>query len=184
MGLAPERIEGLHLGSLIHDIGKIYIPAEILNRPGRLTEAEFALIKAPPQVGFDIVGTVALPWPVATMIRQHHERLDGSGYPDGLKGEAIIPEARIMAVADVVEAITSHRPDRPGDGLDVALREIRLHRGTLYDRNVVDACARLFEDKGFTLDSLPAPAWPTAAPAAASASGIWTILGSVRMIPV
>ena len=156
MGLAPERIEGLRLGALIHDIGKIYIPAEILNRPGRLSSAEFEIIKTHPEVGYDIVKDVTFPWPVAEMILQHHERLDGSGYPRGLKGEEIVPEARIMAVADVVEAITSHRPYRPGHGIDRALEEIRTRRGTVYDPDVVDACLQLFEDKGLTLDALDA----------------------------
>ncbi len=150
LGLAPERIEGLRLGALIHDIGKIYIPAEILNRPGRLTKTEFDLIKSHPEVGYDIVKDVKFPWPVAPMILQHHERLDGSGYPNALKGEAIILEARILAVADVVEAMSSHRPYRPVVGVEKALAEIEAHRGTLFDPAVVDACTRLFREKGFT----------------------------------
>jgi PAS domain S-box-containing protein/putative nucleotidyltransferase with HDIG domain len=149
MHLDAEQVEGIRLGALIHDVGKIYVPSEILNRPGRLTAAEFALIKTHSEVGFEIVQRVEFPWPVAQMIRQHHERLDGSGYPDGLRGDAIILEARVLAVADVVEAMTSHRPYRPGLGIDAALEEISLHRGTRYDPNVVDSCLKVFRDHGF-----------------------------------
>jgi putative nucleotidyltransferase with HDIG domain len=152
LGLDAGRIEGLRLGALIHDIGKIYVPAEILNRPGMLTEAEFTIIKSHPQVGYDIVKDVHFPWPLAQMILQHHERLDGSGYPNGLKGEAILLEARILAVADVVEAMAAHRPYRAARGPETALDEIRTNRGLLYDPVVVDACLRLFEKKGY--------AWP------------------------
>lgn len=147
--LDAERVEGIRLGALIHDVGKIYVPSEILNRPGRLTAAEFALIKTHSDVGFEIVQRVEFPWPVAQMIRQHHERLDGSGYPDGLAGDAIILEARVLAVADVVEAMTSHRPYRPGLGIDAALEEISLHRGTRYDPKVVDICLQVFRDRDF-----------------------------------
>lgn len=153
MDLSPERVEGIRLGALIHDVGKIYVPSEILNRPGRLSDAEFALIKTHSEVGFEIVRDVEFPWPVAQMIRQHHERLDGSGYPDGLKGEEIILEARVLAVADVVEAMTSHRPYRPGLGIDAALEEIRCHRSTLYDPTVVDVCLRVFSENGFAFDA-------------------------------
>lgn len=152
LGLDAERIEGLKLGGMIHDIGKIYIPAEILNRPGRLTEPEFEMIKSHPAVGYDIIKDVVFPWPVADMVLQHHERLDGTGYPKGLKGDAIILEARILAVADVVEAITSHRPYRPAVGLDEAFSEIEEKRGSRYDPDVVDACLRLFREKGYALN--------------------------------
>jgi len=152
LGLDKERVEGVRLGALIHDIGKIYVPAEILNRPGKLSAAEFEIIKSHPQVGYDIVKDVTFPWPVADMILQHHERLDGSGYPNGLKGEQIILEARILAVADVVEAITAHRPYRPGRGLEVALAEIVQQRDRHYDPAVVDACLRLFREKGFAFE--------------------------------
>jgi PAS domain S-box-containing protein/putative nucleotidyltransferase with HDIG domain len=145
-----DRIEGIRLGALIHDIGKIYIPSEILNRPGRLSEPEFELIKTHPAVGYDIVKDVHFPWPVADMILQHHERLDGSGYPSGLRGDEILPEAKIMAVADVVEAITSHRPYRPGLGLERARKEIRAHRGSLYWREAVDACLRVLDRHEFS----------------------------------
>ncbi|TAJ55667.1 MAG: PAS domain S-box protein [Nevskiaceae bacterium] len=149
LGLDPDRLDGLRLGATIHDIGKIYVPAEILNRPGRLTTAEFELIKTHPQVGYDIVKDVSFPWPLAQMILQHHERLDGSGYPRGLKGEDIIIEARVLAVADVVEAMSSHRPYRPAQPPDSALREISEQRGRLYDPAVVDVCLRLFAERKF-----------------------------------
>jgi PAS domain S-box-containing protein/putative nucleotidyltransferase with HDIG domain len=151
LGLNESRIEGLWLGAMIHDIGKIYVPAEILNRPGRLTEHEFGMIKTHAEVGYDIIKDVKFPWPVADMVRQHHERLDGSGYPQGLKGEEIILEARILAVADAVEAITAHRPYRPGLGIDMALAEIEAKRESVYDASVVDACLLLFREKGYKL---------------------------------
>lgn len=153
MGLDADHIEGMKLGAMIHDIGKIYVPAEILNRPGRLSVHEFGMIKTHPEVGYDIIKDVKFPWPVALMVLQHHERMDGSGYPKGLKGEEIILEARILAVADVMEAITAHRPYRPALGFDVALAEIEAKRGQLYDPNVVDACLRLFREKGYTLEN-------------------------------
>ena len=147
-----DRLEGLRLGAMIHDIGKIYVPAEILNRPGRLSKPEFEIIKSHPAVGYDIIKDVRFPWPVADMVLQHHERMDGSGYPEGLHGDQIILEARILAVADVVEAITAHRPYRPAVGLDKALGEIETNRGTLYDPAVVDACLRLIRDKSFAFE--------------------------------
>lgn len=149
LGWAPDRIDGLRLGATIHDIGKIYIPAEILNRPGRLTDSEFGLIKSHPQVGYEILENTSFPWPIKEMVVQHHERLDGTGYPSGLKGDEIIEEAKIIAVADVVDAITSHRPYRPGKGVDVALAEIERGRGTAYDPAVVDICLRMIRDDGF-----------------------------------
>ena len=148
MGLAEDRIEGLRMGANIHDIGKIYVPSEILNRPGKLSHPEFALIKAHPEIGHDIVKGVDFPWPVARMILEHHERIDGSGYPAGLRGEEILLEARIIAVADVVESMTSHRPYRPALGLDLALAEITMKRGTGFDAQVVDACLRVVERAG------------------------------------
>ncbi len=152
MGWPPDRIEGLRLGATIHDIGKIYVPAEILSRPGALTESEFKIIKTHPAVGYDIVKDVEFPWPVAEMILQHHERLDGSGYPAGLKGDEIIPEARILSVADVVEAIVSHRPYRPALGVEAGLSEILKHRGTLFEPDVVDACVRVVREHNFSFD--------------------------------
>jgi PAS domain S-box-containing protein len=151
LGLAEERITGLRLGATIHDIGKIYVPAEILTRPGQLTPMEFEFIKSHPQVGYDIMKDVKLPWPVAEMILQHHERMDGSGYPQGLKCDAILLEARILTVSDVTEAMMSHRPYRPALGLEAALAEITRFRGIYYDPAVVDACLHLFRDKGFSL---------------------------------
>jgi PAS domain S-box-containing protein/putative nucleotidyltransferase with HDIG domain len=152
LGWTDDRIEGLLLGATIHDIGKIYIPAEILNRPGKLNEHEVGLIQTHTEVGYEIIANVQFPWPVADMIRQHHERLDGSGYPRGLKGEEIIEEARIIAVADVVEAITSHRPYRPALGIDVGIEEIRKGRGTVYDPAVVDACIAIIGGGEFDWD--------------------------------
>ncbi len=147
--LPEERIDGLYMASLIHDIGKIEIPAEILARPGELTAAQNALVKTHSQAGYDIMKNVDMPWPVAATILQHHERLDGSGYPKGAKGDEICLEARIVGVADVVEAMMSHRPYRPALGLDAALTEITSGRGTRYDAAVVDACVALIRDDKF-----------------------------------
>ncbi|MFA5914400.1 MAG: HD domain-containing phosphohydrolase [Burkholderiales bacterium] len=149
LGLNPERIEGLHFAATIHDIGKIYVPAEILSRPGKLPATELELVKTHAQVGFEIVKDVEFPWHVADMIRQHHERLDGSGYPQGLKGDQILLEARILAVADVVEAMSSHRPYRPGLGIDAALAQIRQDAGSKLDLRVVEVCERLFREQDF-----------------------------------
>ena len=151
MGLAERIVEGLRFGAMIHDLGKIKIPAEILVKPTRLTPIEYELIKGHALAGYDILKGISFPWPVAQMVRQHHERMDGSGYPDGLKGGAIIPEARILAVADTVEAMSSHRPYRPGLGMEKALAEIERGRGAQYDARAVDACLRLFREKGYTL---------------------------------
>jgi len=151
LGLSEDRITGLRLGATIHDIGKIYVPAEILTRPGLLSKIEFDFIKTHPQVGYEIMKDVKLPWPVAEMILQHHELLDGSGYPQGLKGDAILLEARILTVSDVTEAMMSHRPYRAALGLEVALEEISKYCGVRYDPAVVDACLHLFRDKGFSL---------------------------------
>jgi putative two-component system response regulator len=152
LGLGGDQLEGLRLGALIHDIGKINIPAEILNRPGRLDVIEMALVRPHPQAGYDIVAGIDLPWPVANMVVQHHERLDGSGYPGGLQADAICPEAKVLAVADVVEAMASHRPYRPALGIDLALDEIRDGSGTRYDPRVVDACVHLFESGRYLLE--------------------------------
>lgn len=150
LGWPEDRIEGLRLGATIHDIGKISVPAEILSRPGKLAPLEFEIIKSHPQVGYDIVKDVKFPWPVRDMILQHHERLDGSGYPQRLKGDEIIFEARILAIADVVEAMSSHRPYRPGLGLDRALEELAGNRGRCYDPSVADACIDLYRNKEFS----------------------------------
>lgn len=151
MGLSEHVQEGLHFGALIHDLGKVQIPAEILSKPTKLTKLEFELIKVHPQAGYDIIKGIEFPWPVAAMVHQHHERLDGSGYPQGLKGDAIALEARILAVADVVEAMASHRPYRPGLGIEAALKEIEAKRGLWFDPAAVDACLRLFREKRFSL---------------------------------
>lgn len=151
IGLSRSRVNGVRVAGTLHDLGKIYVPAEILNRPGRLTEAEFNLIKAHPKVGYEILKEIEFEWPVADIVLQHHERMSGTGYPRGLAGEQILMEARIIAVADVVETIHSHRPYRPAVGIERALEEIEKHRGTLYDRDAVDACLQLFREKGFTL---------------------------------
>lgn len=149
LGFDADRLESLQIAGLMHDIGKIAIPAEILSKPTRLTDTEMALIRAHPQMAYDILKNVEFPRAVATFVLQHHERLDGSGYPKGLTGEQIHLEARIIAVADVVEAISSHRPYRPALGLDVAFEEIESRSGTAYDADVVTACLRLFSEGGF-----------------------------------
>lgn len=153
MGLPEPQLEGVHFGALIHDLGKVQIPAEILSKPARLSKLEYELIKTHPQAGCEIVKGIEFPWPVAEMVHQHHERLDGTGYPQGLKGDAIALEARILAVADVVEAMASHRPYRPGLGIEAGLQEIERKRGTSFDPGVVDTCLRLFREKGYRLDS-------------------------------
>jgi HD-GYP domain-containing protein (c-di-GMP phosphodiesterase class II) len=152
LGLAEERIQGLELAAGIHDLGKIHIPAELLSKPGKLSAIEFELIKVHPQVGYDIIKDIQFPWPIAQMILQHHERLDGSGYPNGLRGEQLLLESKILAVADVVEAMSSYRPYRPGLGIDAALAEIGKHRGVLYDEAAVDACVRLFQEQQFSFE--------------------------------
>lgn len=149
MGLDDAQVVGVQRGAEIHDIGKVSIPAEILNRPKRLDDFEFALIKAHPKIGYDIVKDIDFPWPIATMILQHHERLDGSGYPNHLKGDEILLEAKILAVADVVEAMMNHRPYRPAQGLDAAIEEISQNSGRLYDPDVVAASVRLLRRAGF-----------------------------------
>ncbi|MEW6616194.1 MAG: HD domain-containing phosphohydrolase [Thermodesulfobacteriota bacterium] len=150
--LSEDQVRGISLAGIVHDIGKISVPAEILSKPGRLSEIEFSLIKVHPQVGYDILKDIQFPWPIAQTILQHHERMDGSGYPAGLCKEAILLEARILAVADVVEAMASHRPYRAAIGLDGALEEISMNSGILYDADVVGACIRLFKEKGFKFE--------------------------------
>ena len=152
MGLPEERIEGIRMAGLIHDLGKINVPAEILSKPGTLTELEYGLIQMHPQIGHDVLKTIDFPWPVAQTVLQHHERMNGSGYPQGLSGEDVLLEARILGVADVVEAMASHRPYRPPRGIDKALQEISQNRGILYDPEVVDICLKLFIEKGFTFE--------------------------------
>lgn len=151
MALEPRLIEGIKFGGMIHDIGKIGVPAEILSKPGRLTPIEMQLIRQHPETGRQIVADIDFPWPMAKMIEQHHERMDGSGYPAGLKGDEILLEARILAVADVVEAMSAHRPYRAGLGMDVALAEIERGSGQLYDAAVVAACVKLVRENGMRL---------------------------------
>jgi len=152
MNLPKEQVEGLHMAGLIHDIGKMDVPTEFLIKPGLLSEIEYEAIKVHPQSGYDIVRQIAFPWPVAQIILQHHERMDGSGYPQGLAGVEILLEARILAVADVVEAMASHRPYRDAHGLELAMEEISRNRGSLYDPEVVDACLRVFKEQRFTFE--------------------------------
>jgi putative two-component system response regulator len=152
MGLPHEQIDGIRMAGSINDIGKLSIPAEILSKPTKLTEIEFALIKEHAQRGYEMLKNVESPWPLAEAVYQHHERLDGSGYPRHLEGEAMLVEAHILAVADVVESMASHRPYRPSLGLDTALAEIRKHRGVLYDVQTVDACLKVFCENGYQLE--------------------------------
>jgi PAS domain S-box-containing protein len=154
MGLPRDKIDAIRMAGSIHDIGKISIPAEILSKPTKLSEIEFSLIKEHARKGFVILKDVESPWPLAEIVYQHHERMDGSGYPRNLKGDEICIEARILSVADVVEAMASHRPYRPGLGIDAALSEIEKNRGTFYDKTVADACLRLFREKGFKLGEI------------------------------
>ena len=149
IGMTEDQIEGIRVSAFLHDIGKIAIPAEILSKPSKLSDNEFGIIRTHPLASFDILKMIEFPWPVAQTILQHHERLNGSGYPSGLKGDEIMLEARILAVADVIEAMACHRPYRPALGIDKALEEISRHKDVLYDAKVVDACLRLFEDRKF-----------------------------------
>ena len=149
LGMPEFQVEGLRVAGDIHDIGKIYVPAEILSKPGQITAIEYGIIKTHPQVGYDILKTIKFPWPVAQIVLQHHERLDGSGYPLGLVGDFILKEARILTVADIVEAMSSHRPYRPAQGIEKALAEVVQNRGRFYDAEAVDACVKLFQESRF-----------------------------------
>jgi len=160
IGLSPESIEGIRMASSIHDIGKMSIPAEILTKPVKLTGVELSLIKEHSRKGYEMLKDVESPWPLAQIVYQHHERIDGSGYPRHLKGEEILIEARILAVSDVVESMASHRPYRPALGIDAALDEIEKNRGIYYDNAVTDACLRLFREKGFQLEGTSSPGSP------------------------
>ena len=151
MGFPHDKIEGIQMAGFIHDIGKLSIPAEILSKPTKLTDIEFSLIKEHSQSGYELLKNIESPWPLAEIVFQHHERMNGSGYPRNLKGDEIIIEARIMAVADVVEAMASHRPYRPSLGIEAALEEIEKNKGILYDAAVADACLKLFREKGYKL---------------------------------
>ena len=152
MGLDEERLHTIHIAATIHDVGKIYVPSDLLSKPGKLSEIEFEIIKTHVENSYNILKGIEFPWPIARIALQHHERLDGSGYPNNLKGGDIIPEARIIAVADVVEAMMTHRPYRPARGIDAALDEITSRKGICYDPAAVDACTRLFREKGFVLE--------------------------------
>jgi HD-GYP domain-containing protein (c-di-GMP phosphodiesterase class II) len=154
MNLSDDQIEGIRMAATIHDLGKISVPAEILSKPTQLTTVEFSLIKTHAQSGYDILKDIDFPWPIARIVLEHHERMDGSGYPNGLTGERLLLESRILAVADVVESMASHRPYRPGLGIDAAMEEIEKNKGTLYDNAVTDACLRLFRDKDFKLEGI------------------------------
>jgi PAS domain S-box-containing protein len=154
MQVAPETVEGIRMAGVIHDLGKLRVPPDILSNPGRLTEPEFAIIKTHPQVAHDILSVIDFPWPVSEVVYQHHERIDGSGYPQGLEKDEILIEARIIGVADVVEAMASHRPYRPALGVEKALKEIREGSGTRYDSSVASACLGLFESKAYSLPDL------------------------------
>jgi len=143
MGIPKDQLEWIHVAGKIHDLGKISVPAEILSKPGKLNENEFAMIKTHPSIGYDIIASIEFPWPIAQVILQHHERINGSGYPQGLSGEDILLEARILCVADVVEAMASHRPYRPALGIEKALNEISENKGVLYDSNVASALSRI-----------------------------------------
>ena len=151
MGFDENFQEGLRIAGLLHDIGKIGIPSEILGKPAKLSAGEYALVKEHTEFGYQVLRNIDFPWPVADIARQHHERIDGSGYPLGLEGEQIIIEARIVAIADVVESMASHRPYRPGLGIDVALTEIESNAGKLYDIDAASACLSLFRNKGYSI---------------------------------
>jgi len=160
MGLDENRLEGLRLASIVHDIGKVNVPTEILNKPGRLSAPEFAIIKTHPEVGYEILKDIDFPWPVARMVREHHESMDGSGYPLGLTGDRLLLVSRILSVADVLEAVTSHRPYRPGLGLDKGLEVLAEMRGTKLDPTVVDVCLDLIRSREISV-----PGWTSAEPA-------------------
>lgn len=154
MTLPDDVIEGIRVGGILHDVGKVSVPAEILSKPGRITEFEFGIIKGHSQVGYDILKSIEFPWPIAQMVAQHHERLDGTGYPHQLKDDQVILEARILAAADVIEAMASHRPYRAALGIDVALAELTAKSGTHFDPVVVDMCLKLFKEKGFAFEKV------------------------------
>ena len=152
MGLSDHQTEGIFMAGVVHDLGKIYVPAEILAKPSRLNDIEFNLIRTHSQVGYELLKTIDFPWPIAQIVYQHHERLNGSGYPQGLLSDQILIEAKIICVADVVEAMASHRPYRPARGVDAALEHIQEEGGTLYDSSAVNTCLKLFTEKGFQFD--------------------------------
>ena len=154
MGWTQEQLNGLQVAAQVHDIGKISIPAEILTKPTRLTAGEWGIIREHPETGYTILKGIPFAWPVAEIVHQHHERLDGSGYPQGLKGDAILPEAKVLAVADMVEAMASHRPYRPAIKMGVVLKQIEIEAGSLLDAETVRVCAALFREKRLVLSAL------------------------------
>jgi putative nucleotidyltransferase with HDIG domain len=149
MNLSPDQVDGIRLAGVVHDVGKIAIPSEILSKPGRLTDLEYNLVKKHPEVGYDILKNIDFPWPIADIVLQHHERMDGSGYPNGLKGEKMLTEAKVLAVADVMEAMSSHRPYRAAVGVDKAMEELNTNKDKLYDAQVVAVCLDLFSKKKY-----------------------------------
>jgi putative two-component system response regulator len=153
LGLSPATIDGIRIAGILHDVGKIRIPLSILSRSGQLLDAEYEMLKIHPQVSYDILKDIPFPWPVAQIVLQHHERLDGSGYPQGLKGDDIVKEARILAVADVTEANSSFRPYRPARGISAALQKLSEQKGRRYDADAVEACLKLFDTDGFAFDT-------------------------------
>ncbi len=155
MGFSPERAEGVRIAAVLHDLGKVAIPSEILSKPSTLTRNEFTLIKQHPFEGYEILKDTDFPWPIARMVLEHHERIDGSGYPDGKPGADLLPESKILMVADVVEAMASHRPYRPALGIDAALQFVSENSGTLFDPEVIDRCVALFRENDFTWDGTP-----------------------------
>jgi len=152
MKLPKDKIEGVRFASLVHDVGKVNLPTEIVSKPSKLSEVEFNFIKNHPRIGYDILKKVDFPWPIAEIVFQHQEKIDGSGYPRGLKGDEILIESKIISVADFVEAMSSHRPYRPALGIDKALEEISKNKGVLYDPKVVDICIRVFKEEGFRFE--------------------------------
>ncbi len=148
MNITEEQLQGVKFAAMIHDIGKISVPSDILSKPGKIGVTEFEVVKSHSQTGYELLDKINFPWPISDIVHQHHERLDGSGYPNGLKEDDILLEAKIIAVADTVEAMTSHRPYRPALGIKIALEEITTNRGKYFDPNVVDACTSIF-DNGF-----------------------------------
>jgi len=151
MNLTADQVDGISMAGIIHDLGKISVPAEILSKPARLTNIEFSLVKTHPQSGYEILKDMDFPWPIARMVLEHHERIDGSGYPNGLTGDKILMESKILMIADVVEAMATHRPYRPAIGLDLALEEINKNKGVFYDTEAVDVCLRLFNVRGYKI---------------------------------
>jgi putative two-component system response regulator len=152
MGFSKKKIEGVHLAGIIHDLGKIHIPSEILSKPSGLSDIEFSLIKVHSEVGYGTLKDIDFPWPIARIVLQHHERINGSGYPFGLIDKEILTEAKVLMVADAIEAIASHRPYRPSLGIEAALEEIFRNKGILYDPEVVNVCFKLFREKGFKFE--------------------------------